>query len=235
MKHDGRILIKLTGELFGTNTQKDRQSDQLHAVIQQIAALHKQYNIGIVVGGGNLFRGSIQGKQHHMNAWRAHTVGMFATIMNGLILADLFEQQAIPYSLFSAIPCPQAGLPITPEAVKQALDMNHVMIFSGGTGNPYFTSDTNAVLCALRIGATDLWKASTIDGIYDADPQQNRNAQLLKNLSYQKAIERHLGIMDLSALALAAEHQLRIRVFSIFTPDALLNASRDENFGSIIE
>jgi uridylate kinase len=235
MKRENCILIKLTGELFISPQDHAKDPCLLREVIRQIARLREQFHVGIVIGGGNYFRGSIQGKKLGMQPWHAHTVGMFATIMNGLVMADLLEQNNVPNTLFSALPCPNAGTTITPEAVCAAREANHIMIFAGGTGNPFFTTDTNAVLRTLQIGATELWKASGVDGIYDQDPQKNASARLLKRVSYHDALEQKLGIMDLSALALAAEHALRIRVFSIYGADALLRAAEDKDFGSVIE
>jgi len=234
MSRPKNILIKLTGEIFSAATNQAVNSSIATQAIKQIAQLHRDYQIGIVIGGGNYFRGSIQGKSLGLQPWYAHSIGMFATVMNGLTLMDLLSQHAVPTALFSALDCPLAGNAITPEAIHTAIQKHECLIFSGGTGNPYFTTDTNAVLRALQIGAQELWKATDVDGIYDQDPHKNPRAQRINEIRYHEALEKKLGIMDFSALALAAEHQLTIRVFDISAPDALLLAARDPKFGSVI-
>lgn len=227
------ILIKLTGEIFVSN---ETQRGQLcvHQVVDQIARLHQDYQLGIVIGGGNYFRGSKQGVQLGLTPWHAHTIGMFATVMNGLTLANLLEKTGVHTALFSALGCPEAGHPITPASIDEAIDQKRCLIFSGGTGNPFFTTDTNAVLRALEIGADTVWKAGPADGVYDSDPAVNKSAHLLPDVTFEKALELKLQIMDMAALALAAENNIRIRVFDVFEKDSLIKAAQDQHFGSLM-
>jgi uridylate kinase len=228
-----RILLKLTGEIF-LDTEKKLSAAIIKPIIEQIKELSKTHNFGIVIGGGNFFRGSIQGKSLGMTASVGHQVGMLATMMNGLILKDLLEEQHLTTSLFCAIPCPEVGAAISQQSLMHALSKNNILIFTGGTGNPFFTTDTNAVLRSLQIDATQIWKGTSVDGIYDSDPRTNPDAHLLKQVTYTQALEDNLGIMDATAYALARQYKQIIRVFNIFTPNALIQAATDKNFGSII-
>jgi len=227
------ILIKLTGEIFG-NDEKHHQPSTAFQVVDQIAHLHQEYQIGIVIGGGNYFRGSKQGTQLGLAPWYAHTIGMLATAMNGLALANLLEKKGVPTTLFSAFECPQAGKSITPESVGCALDKKRCLVFSGGTGNPFFTTDTTAILRALEIGAMTVWKAGPANGVYDSDPKMNKSARLMPDVTYAKALELKLQIMDMSALALAADHGINVRVFDVFESDSLIKAAQNPQFGSLI-
>lgn len=112
---------------------------------------------------------------------------------------------------------------------------DNVLIFSGGTGNPFFTTDTNAILRALQMDAAQVWKGTSVDGVYDRDPRTDKNAQRIASLSFAEALQQHLGIMDLTAYALASQHEKKVRIFDIFTDDALIKAAHDTTFGSIIQ
>ena len=229
-----RILLKLTGEVFG-KPHEPFSADTVINLIEQIKELQSTHQFGIVIGGGNLFRGSKQGKELGLTAKNAHQVGMLATIMNGVILQDLFEKHGVSTELFSAISCPQVARVINQQAINTALDEGKTVLFAGGTGNPFFTTDTNAVLRSLQISADELWKGTSIDGIYTKDPAKNPDAQLIEKITYAEAIKQRLGIMDLTAYSMAQQHKQRIRIFNIFAPNALHNAAQDSNFGSIIE
>jgi len=228
-----RILLKLTGEILG-KPHEPFSADIATNLIEQIKQLEPTHQFGIVIGGGNLFRGSVQGKELGLKAETAHSVGMVATIMNGMILQDLFKKQGLKTKLFSAISCPQVATVINQQVIDCALNKGKIVIFAGGTGNPFFSTDTNAVLRSLQISADEVWKGTSIDGVYTKDPAKCPDAKRLAQLTYAQAIEQRLGIMDLTAYSLAQQHKQTIRVFNIFTPDALLNAAQDSNFGSTI-
>lgn len=228
-----RILLKLTGEvLVSADTGKPDAS-----VLNQIARNIKQlpdHQFGIVVGGGNFFRGAQHGAALGMTEAAGHQVGMLATLMNGTIIKDLCEKQGLAVTMFSAIDCPQVGLPISAQAIHNALAENHIVIFAGGTGNPFFSTDTNAIIRGLQMKAHEVWKGTKVDGVYSSDPRINPDAQRLAHLTPYEALEKRLKIMDATAFMLAAEHNIPIRVFNIFTQDALLYASRDPEYGSLI-
>lgn len=223
------IIIKLSGECFADHSL-------LKEIVLQIKELKKKHGLGIVVGAGNIFRGDQHGKALQLRQTTAHSAGMIATIINGLILQDLLKQSNVESELFSAIPCPEICQTIQQSKIDCALSKNKCLIFVGGTGNPFFTTDTNAILRALQIGAQEVWKGTKVDGIYSKDPMKNKkkDVELYKKISYEKVINKKLCIMDLTAITLAQDHNIKIRVFNLFEKNALIKASKDKDFGSII-
>jgi uridylate kinase len=228
------ILLKLTGELI-PHTSLGLNADLIRSIGHQIKELLCDYNFAVVIGGGNFFRGAQQGPEVAITSQASHYVGMLATMMNGLIIKDIFEQLAINTTLFCGIDCPTVGLPISAQALQRAQKENSCILFAGGTGNPYFTTDTNAVLRALQLNAISLWKGTKVDGIYTADPRVDPCARFVPRLSYDKAISSKVGVMDLVAFALAQQHGLTIRIFNIFIENALLKAAADDRFGSTVQ
>ena len=229
-----RILLKLTGEAFLSTQNNNLSPALINTVIDQIIQLSTHYQFGIVVGGGNFFRGNEHGKRMGISRAVGHQIGMLATVMNGLMIKDLLEQKKLKTSLFTAITCPEIATSISQQAIETALIEADVMVFAGGTGNPFFSTDTTAVLRGLQINAEQIWKASHIDGVYTADPKTNTTAQLLNDLSYKYALDNRLGIMDATAFTLASENKQTIRVFSIFVENALIKAAENPHFGSTI-
>lgn len=229
-----RILLKITGKLFTGSDGTTADSAAVSALIPHIAALAKTYCIGIVIGGGNFFRGSQQGVALGITPSVAHQVGMLATLMNGLMLQDLFSQHKITSTLLSALTCPSVGDSISPQAIDRALRNDEILIFGGGTGVPYVTTDTNAVVRALQMNADQVWKCTDVDGVYTADPKKNPHAQRLASLSYEKALALRIGVIDLAALTIAQQHCLPIRVFSIQEPQVLTRAAQDPHIGTLI-
>jgi len=233
------VLLKISGELFkkpdpsGGDTCID--SNHISSIITQIKELLKDHRLSIVVGGGNFFRGSKEGRALNLRSTTADTVGMLATIMNGLILQELLTQHGVQSVVLSAYDIAGIARPIDQDSLDHARTHSQVIIFTGGTGNPFFTTDTNAVLRALQIEATEVWKATTVDGVYDKDPRKNADAKLIKIASYQEVLENKIGVMDATAIALAQEHTICIRIFSLYTPGSLLHVGRDKNFGSTIK
>ena len=226
-----RILLKISGQAFV-------EQDQLSPVIikdlaRQIKQCQDTHQFGIVTGGGNFFRGCKEGARLKVTPSVGHQVGMLATIMNGLIIQDLFEQAGISTSLFTALPSPTIGKTVSPQAIVTALEQDHCLIFSGGTGNPFFTTDTTALLRGLQIGAQEIWKGTNVDGIYDQDPHKNPGAHKLSSMSYAQALKNNYGIMDRTAFALGADHNMRLRVFNIFESDALIKTITDASFGTL--
>lgn len=235
MPTDSRILLKLTGKIFLNKKTGGVDAVLARSLAQQIKTLEGTHQFGIVIGGGNFFRGSQQGKQLGLSPWAAHNCGMIATIINGVLLYDMFSQATISTTLVSALECPEIAAPITQQTIEQAVKRGDCIIFAGGTGNPYFTTDTNAIIRALQMGAKQIWKCSSVGGVYQEDPAHNPQATLLKNITYDTALEKHLGIMDATAFALARDNKLLIRVFNIFEQEALIQAAKNPEIGSIIQ
>lgn len=226
-----RILLKVTGEVF-MGTDNNLCPSYLLDIIQQIKQLAATHLFAIVIGGGNIFRGSTQGAPLGLSAQAGHQAGMLATMLNGVIVKDLFDQHNVAATLLCAVDCPSVGDLVCPQIISSALANNQTIIFAGGTGNPFFTTDTNAVLRALQINAHEVWKGTKVDGVYDKDPKKHADAQRYPHITYQEAIAQNLSIMDSTALTLAQEHNQIIRVFNIFQTDALLKAAQDNSFGS---
>lgn len=241
------VLIKLSGEflcsiknknLEGINTKDGNTISFDHAQLknfaEQIKKLSKDYKLGIVIGGGNFFRASKQGKQLKMHQPSADGVGMLATVMNGIILQDILKQSNLESVVLSAFLIDSIVPRINQTLINSALNENKIIIFVGGTGNPFFTTDTNAILRALQIGAKEIWKATKVDGVYSADPVVDKKAKKIKHLKYAKVLENNLKIIDSTAVTLAAENNVKIRIFNVFEKDALLKVATDSNFGSTI-
>ena len=187
-----------------------------------------------MVGGGNFFRGNEHGKRMGITRAVGHQIGIIGTLMNGLMIKDLLEQQGLKTSLLTALTCPEVGAPTSDQAIHNALNRGDTIVFAGGTGNPFFSTDTTAVLRGLQINADQVWKGSHIDGVYSADPKKDPSAHLLNDITFKYALENRLGIMDATAFTLAAENKQTIRVFSVFAENALIKAAESLNFGSTI-
>ena len=226
------ILLKLTGTIFIDQKTKLFTRNFIDSIVDQIKQLFDRYQFSIVIGGGNLFRGAQDNGDLQLRPAVAHTIGMIGTTMNGLVLYDLLQQKNVPSTLLCAFDCPLAGEPISQEKIDNAHAENKVIIFSGGTGNPYISTDTNAAIRARQIGALELWKATNVDGIYNVDPNKDPNAIIIAEQTYQDALKNNTHIMDQAALIIAQEGKITTRVFNAFNKNALLNASNNVNFGS---
>lgn len=234
------ILLKISGEVFNSQKAPSKSGafcmdkKLIKNIALQIKKLQKNYNIGIVIGGGNLFRGDKNGKQLGITSTSSHQIGMLATVINGILLKDFFEKEKIECNLFSSFFCPQIANTIEIDSINKDLHKNKCLIFSGGTGNPYFTTDTTAILRALQIGSSLVLKATKVDGVYDKDPQKNKTAKLIKKISFDQILQKNLAIMDLTAITLAKQNDVKIKVFNLFKTDSILKAVKEKDFGTII-
>lgn len=228
------LLLKVTGTIF-----TDQQTGQLtrthaDALATQIKKLHDRYTFGIVIGGGAFFRGTEHNHGLNLRSATAHTIGMLATTMSSAMLYDIFYEHGIPCTLLCGFDCSLVGATVSQPAIDQAQTKNHTIIFGGGTGNPYVSTDTCAVIRAKQMGARQLWKATNVDGVYTADPRQDASAQLLAHVHYHEALDKRLHFMDSTAIVLAQQEKLTTRVFNIFTTDALVKAAQNTPWGTII-
>lgn len=233
MSSKKRILLKLTGEIF-LNKERQLTASLVNNLVTQIKQLSETHQFGIVIGGGNFFRGSQHGTQMGIRNSVAHQIGMLGTMMNGLMLKDLIEQQELSAELFCAMPSPEVGIAISQQTINTCLNDGCTLIFTGGTGNPFFTTDTTAVLRGLQINADEIWKGTSIDGAYDKDPKKHADARRFAQLSFRQALQDKIGVMDLTAYAMAETYRQRIRIFDIFSHNALLQAAQNKEFGSLI-
>lgn len=227
-----RILLKLSGEVlagarhFGYDPAAVKR---FAAEIGEIVNLGLQ--VGVVLGGGNIWRGNMG---PYMERCNADCMGMLATIMNGLALQDALNSAGIAARVQTSIPIPKvAEFFVRAKAVRH-LEKGRVVIFAGGTGNPYFTTDTAASLRALEINADMVIKATKVDGIYEADPVTHPEAKRFERLTYQETLKRGLKVMDASAISMCMDNKLPIVVFDIVTPGNLLKLCRGENLGTIV-
>lgn len=230
-----RLLIKITGS-FLTFHDPDALIARIKSLAAQLKILaSRNYKVALLIGGGNIFRGSEHGKRLSITPSRGHTIGMLATVINAVMLADLLSHEELKTTLLSAFPVPGIARVVSAENITTAFQQEHIIIFGGGIGTPFFSTDTAAIIRALEIQAHTVWKATSVPGVFDADPQTHKNAQLLPNITFQYALNNKLQIMDQTALVLAQQHHLVIKVFDIFTQDALLKATDDPHFGSVIK
>lgn len=225
------ILLKLSGHFF-----KDDKKQMITHIIEQIILLIQEgYRFGIVMGGGNFFRGAQQAQDFNLRRSTADMVGMLATVMNGLMLCDLLRAHNIDTLLLNTLHIPQITDTLNQQTLDQArAEDKKCIIFAGGTGNPYFSTDTNAIIRALQIDAIEVWKATNIDFIYTDDPAKNKESKPIKKISYEAFVEQKLQVMDVTAITLASQHQLPLRIFNIFNTNALVTVAHNKDFGSII-
>ena len=229
-----RILLKLSGEaLMGDDAFGINQAtiERMVAEVAEVARIGVQ--VAVVIGVGNIFRG-IAGGSAGMDRATADYMGMLATVMNALALADAMGKQGVTARVMSAIDIQQVVEPYVRPKALQYLEEGKVVIFAAGTGNPFFTTDTAASLRGAEIGAEVVLKATKVDGVYTADPMKDPTATRYTRLSFDEAIGRHLGIMDATAFAMCRDQKLPIRVFSIVKPGALMRVVMGEDEGTLV-
>ncbi|MDR0428755.1 MAG: UMP kinase [Puniceicoccales bacterium] len=216
----GRILIKISGELLG-GTESVFHKQAMESVVNQVKILLQMgIQVGIVLGGGNIYRGRFG----HVSSETGDHMGMLATVINGLALGDFFRNQSIPFLLQSAIPCGALVEMANGEKARNALQEGKVVIFSGGTGIPYFSTDTAAALRAIEINADALLKATRVDGIYDDDPEKNPRAHRFDRISFDEVVRRGLNVMDQEAFCLCRSHCIPIIIFSMGETHSIVGA-----------
>ncbi|MBC8398595.1 MAG: UMP kinase [Flavobacteriales bacterium] len=231
MKYN-RILLKLSGEaLLGKNSY-GIDNDRLVVYAEEIKQIHKQgVEIAIVIGGGNIFRG-LTGSKDGIDRVQADYMGMLATVINGLALQNALERMDIPTRLQSAIKMESIAEPFIKRKATRHLEKGRVVIFAGGTGNPYFTTDSAAVLRAIEINADVILKGTRVDGIYNEDPEKNKEAVKFDNISFEETIKKGLKIMDTTAFTLSKENELPIIVFDMNTKGNLIRVIMGEKIGT---
>ena len=229
-----RILLKLSGESLMGNKDYGIDPKKVQAFVDEIQVLYqKNIEIGIVIGGGNIFRGLSEAGAA-MNRTQGDFMGMLATIINGMALQSVFINNQIPVVLLSGIKVDKIAETVSPLKAKQALTEGKIVIFSGGTGNPFFTTDTGAVLRALEIDANAILKGTRVDGIYDKDPEKYKDAVKYDSISYEETLQKELKIMDSTAFALAKDNELPIIVFDMNTRGNLLKIVQGERIGTVV-
>lgn len=229
-----RILLKLSGEAMGGENGSGICPEAIHELALQIKEVRELgVQVVIVIGGGNIFRG-LQGSQRGIERATGDYMGMLATIINALALMDALEKLDIPTRVQSAINVSQVAEPFIRRRAVRHLEVGRVVIFSAGTGNPYFSTDTAAALRANEIGADVLLKATKVDGIYDSDPKTNPNAQRYDRISFLEALQKRLKVMDSTAFSLCLDNKMPIIVFDLFKEHNLRRVVMGEKVGTIV-
>jgi uridylate kinase len=229
-----RILLKLSGEALLGERQYGVDPAFCHFIARQVATVQEQgVQVGIVVGGGNIFRG-LAAAARGMDRATGDYIGMLATVMNGLALQDAIERVGIPVRVMSAIAMNEVAEPYIRRRAVRHLEKGRVTIFVAGTGNPYFTTDTAAALRAVEISAEVLLKATKVDGVYDADPMKDPSASRYERLTYQDVLRDQLKVLDAAAVSLCMENDLPIVVFDLNAPDNITRVARGDSVGTLI-
>jgi len=230
-----RVVLKLSGEAFADPATRYGIDPTIVArVAEEIALVHSEgYEIGIVVGGGNIFRG-VSTAAGGMDRANADYMGMLATVINALALRDALERAGSAARVQTAITIQQVAEPYIRLKAIRHFEKGRVVIFAGGTGNPFFTTDTTAALRGAEIGAAAVLKATKVDGVYDSDPVTNPDAVLLTDVTYMDAIQRQLGVMDATAITMCMDNNLPIRVFNMNRPGEIVRAVRGEDVGTLV-
>ncbi len=230
-----RILLKLSGEALMGNRQHGIDPSRLNEYAEEIKIIvEKGIEVAIVIGGGNIFRG-VAGENNGIDRVQGDYMGMLATAINGLALQSAIESVGVKTRLLTAIKMEQVAEPFIKRRAVRHLEKGRVVIFGCGTGNPYFTTDTAAVLRAIEIGAEVILKGTRVDGIYSSDPEKNKDATKFDTITYKDVMNKDLKIMDMTAFALSHENNVPIIVFDMNTKGNLEKIISGENIGTKVD
>jgi uridylate kinase len=229
-----RILLKLSGEAIGGEAGVGIAPEALQSMARQIAEVRELgVQIVVVIGGGNIFRG-LQGSEKGIERATGDYMGMLATVINSLALQDALEKLGVATRVQSAITMSQVAEPFIRRRSVRHLEKGRVVIFGGGTGNPFFSTDTAAALRANEIGAEVILKATKVDGIYDSDPKTNSKAKRFSQITYLEALQKRLKVMDSTAFSLCMDNKMPIIVFDLFKPHNLRRVVLGEKVGTVV-
>jgi uridylate kinase len=229
-----RVILKLSGEaLTGSEGFGIHQPTIDRIAGELVAACALGVDLGVVVGGGNIFRG-VEVSERGVSRPTGDTMGMLATVMNSLVLEAAIEHKGQPARTLSALAMPEVCESYSRARALKHLDEKRIVLLAAGTGNPYFTTDTTAVLRAAELGGDAVFKATNVDGVYSADPKKDPKATRFARLTHREAIERDLKVMDTTAFALARENRMPIIVFSIREPGAIAAVLRGEGHATLV-
>ena len=229
-----RVLLKLSGEVLGGEAGSGISPEAVQGMAEQICEVRELgVQIVVVIGGGNIFRG-LAGSERGIERATGDYMGMLATIINSLALQDALEKLGAPTRVQSAIAMSQIAEPFIRRRAVRHLEKGRVVIFGGGTGNPYFSTDTAAALRANEIGAEVVLKATKVDGIYDSDPKKNPQAVRYEKITYIEALQRQLKVMDSTAFSLCMDNKMPIIVFDFFKPHNLKRVVMGEKVGTVV-
>jgi uridylate kinase len=229
-----RVLLKLSGEALAAKSGFGIDVQEAESIASRVKEIHDMgVEVSIVIGAGNLWRGK-QGLQRGMDRATADYMGMLGTVMNAMALMDALERIGVITRVLSAVEMRAVAEPYIRRRAIRHLEKDRVVIFSAGTGNPFFSTDTAAALRAMEIGAEVVIKATKVDGIYDSDPKVNPNAQKFKEMTHIEFLNRRIAVMDSTAVTLCMENNLAILVLNLWDPHALVAALRGEEVGTLV-
>ena len=229
-----RILLKLSGEALGGEGALGICPEAIHAMARQVREVRDMgVQVVIVVGGGNIFRG-LQGSEKGIERVTGDYMGMLGTVINALALQDALEKEGVETRVQSAITMEEVAEPFIRRRAVRHLEKGRVVIFGGGTGNPYFSTDTTAALRANEMDAEVILKATKVDGIYDSDPKKNPKAKRYSKITYLDALQQQLKVMDSTAFSLCMDNEMPIIVFNFFEPGNLARVVRGEPVGTAV-
>lgn len=229
-----KIIVKISGEILGGKTGNGYDLDVIDTIIDEIVAVKNQgYSIGLVLGGGNIFRGASE-LGNKLNRYTADNIGMLATIQNALVLSELLKKRNHRTEIFSAIQIDKVAKFYTPNRANTSFNEGRICFFCAGTGNPFFTTDTAAVLRAIELKADAVFKGTKVDGVYSADPVKHKNVKLFNNITYDEVLAQQLKVMDMTSFSLAREYDMPIKVFNINKKNNLIEAILNKDVGTYI-
>ena len=229
-----RLLIKLSGEALMGQYDFGIDPEMIKTMAQELEKVQQAgVEIGLVIGGGNIFRGAGLAKAGIDRVAGDH-MGMLATVMNAIAMKDSLEKQGLKASVMSGLSMPQVCDSYTQREARSRIGKGEIVILAAGTGNPYFTTDTGASLRAIEIQADLMIKATKVDGIYDSDPMKNPDAKKYDQLTYNEAIDQRLAVMDVTAMVLCHENNLNMAVCNISEPNALLSLAQGKHLGTLV-
>ncbi|HXV82880.1 MAG TPA: UMP kinase [Candidatus Binatia bacterium] len=229
-----RIILKVTGEVFAGPHPFGIDGNTVKAFAQEIKEVKEMgCELALVIGGGNIFRGAVA-SEIGMDRASADTMGMLATVINSLALQDALEKLGVSTRVLSAIEMRQVAEPYIRRRATRHLEKGRVVIFAGGTGNPYFTTDTTASLRAMEVGAEVILKATKVEGVYDADPLKHEGARKFAELTYIEVLNRELKVMDSTAISLCMDNRLPIIVFNIMEKGNIKRVVSGESIGTLV-
>ena len=230
-----RILLKLSGEALAGNQKFGISSDVLDNFARQLKEVHDLgVELAIVIGGGNIFRG-IAGQEQGFDRATGDTLGILATIMNAIALQNSIEKMGVPTRVLTAVQMPEIAEPYIRRRAIRHLEKGRIIILAGGTGNPYFTTDSGGAVRALEIGADILAKGTKVNGVYDKDPQKFADAVKYDNISFDETLSKDLKVMDAAALSLCRENDLPVIVFNILEDGNIKRMVNGEEIGTIVK
>ena len=233
-KKYNRILIKISGEAIGKDNGREIDDEKLNNIVSQIVEISKSgVQVAIVIGAGNFWRGRYGSE--YLKRVTSDYMGMLATVLNSLAIRDMIETKGISATVMSSINIGQIARQYNQREAIFELNNGRIVIFAGGTGNPFFTTDTASALRAIEIDADVILLAKNIDGVYDKDPRKYDNAIKYDKIEYMRAISDRLGVMDITALSLCMENNMPILVFGLNEPDSIKRAISGDKIGTIIE